>query len=184
MKNKCPSQFSNTYIGLVVLVLLLIGNSPANAQGVIHLNQGDSYVLSQPTFTDIQIDENGAIYVVILVGFSGNLLTLGESMQADILSSPTSLTPLATGNVTNSTVTPATGEGFDWLRQPWIFGWDPANGAVRLTMLSGGVDIFGVSVTTWHDFSKRSYSYTIPEPSVPLLLTPGLVYLVLRRRKI
>ena len=172
-----------TCIQLIVLVLLVVGNYPANAQGVIHIGQGDSYLFSQPLPTDIQNAEGIQVFVTLQVGFSGDLFAQGENMQLDIYSSPTSLTPLTTGTITNSTLTSLTGTQIGWVRQPWQ-PWNAATGAVRLTMLSGSVDVSGASVTTCDSRTIRSYSYTIPEPSVPLLLTPGLLYLFLRHRKI
>ena len=154
----------------------------ASAQSVIHLNQGDSYLFSQPSLTGIQNAEGFQIFVTFQVGFSGDLLAQGESMQMDIFSSPASPTPLATGTITNSTITSLTGTQIGWVRQPWQ-PWNAATGAVWLTMLSGSVDVSSASTTTSDSFTIRSYSYTIPEPSVPLLLAPGLLYLLLRGRK-
>ena len=81
------------YIGLIVLVLLLIWNCPTNAQGIIHLSAGDSYLFTQPTFVSGFIDESGTTYVAFSLGFSGDLFASGDSLQVDIFLTPTSLTP-------------------------------------------------------------------------------------------
>jgi len=84
--------------GLLTLPLSTL--SPV-APRVIHLNQGDSYSFSQPTLPVSQIDEAGQRLVAVSLGFTGDLFTSGDSLQIDILSSPTSLTPLATRTISN-----------------------------------------------------------------------------------
>ena len=167
------------YIGLIVLVLLLIWNCPTNAQGIIHLSAGDSYLFTQPTLVQAQIDEGGGTFISVLVRVSGDLFTAGDSLQMDVFSTLTALSPLATGSVTNPPWTITGGASLQWLGQPW----DAPSGAIRITMLSGSVDISSVEATSAHDFFRGNYSYTIPEPSVSLLLAPGLVWLLLRQRK-
>ena len=48
--------------------------------------------------------------------------------------------------------------------------WDAGTGAVRLTMLSGSVDVSSLQAVTYYRFEQLSYAYTIPEPATPLLL--------------
>src|ERR1051325_1713493 len=85
---------------LILLLLLLLSRS-AGAQGVIHLNAGDSYLFSQPTFTGFQFNET-SVFVVVRVSFNGDLFDPGESLRIDLLTSPTSVNSLATGVASNS----------------------------------------------------------------------------------
>ena len=165
-------------INHLVLALLFLSSLPADAQGVIHLSPGDTYLFSQPLFVQGQIDEAGRTFINIFLGFAGDLFTPGDSLQVDILSTPTSLTPLVSSTVSNPPSTVENQIGISWPQ-----AWNADNGAVRVTMLNGSVDISSVRAITDSHFSEIFYSYTIPEPSVPLLLAPGLVYLVLRRRR-
>ena len=184
MKKNCPSQLSTTarttYIEWIVLILLLIGNHPANAQGVIHLSAGDSYLFIQPTLVTGQIEEAGLRFITVSLGFSGDLFTLGDSLQMDVFSTPSSLTPLTTGIVINPPWTRTDLTSLHWVGQRW----DAPSGALRVTMLSGSVDISSVDAITAYGFFEGFYAYAIPEPSVSLLLAPGLVYLLIRHRKV
>ena len=160
-------------------MLFLVSTPPAGAQGVVHIGSGSSYLFSQPTFIGGKIDEAGLTSVVIDLGFTGDVLTAGESFQIDILSAPTSLTPLLTG-----TFSYPFGTHNQWLGVPW----DAGNGAIRLTMLSGSVDVSSLTAKTASNNLERDYSYTIPEPSSSLLLlfsgaVPGGVRWIERRTK-
>ncbi len=163
-------------------MLFLVSTLPASAQSVIHLGTGGSYLFSQPTRLGFKIDELGATSVVIDLGFTGDVFTSGDSMQVDVLSTPTSLTPLLTGTFSYPAWT--FGIHNQWLGVPWNAG----NGAIRLTMLSGSVDVSSFSVRTTLNFTELDYSYTIPEPSSSLLLlfsgaVPGGVRWIERRTK-
>lgn len=160
-----------------ILAILIVSILNTRAQGVIHLGSGDSYLFSRPTITGGQIDESGAMYLQVRFGFTGDLFDLGDSLRLDILSAPTSVTPLVTTVISNTASNPPwispNGIGFE---QSGII-WNAQSGVVRLTMLSGGVDISGASAITINHFSEIHYSYTIPEPgSSSLLLVCGAVF--------
>ena len=147
------------------MALLIVSNLPASAQGVIHLGQGDSYLFVQPTFIRGQIDDGGAMFIRINLGFTGDLFTMGDRLQVDILSTPTSLLPLLTNTVSNPPWTNENGIGNVWTGQIW----NASDGAVRLTVLVGSVDVSSVAAITAYQFTERFYSYTIPEPNSSLL---------------
>ena len=152
-------------ISAAVLALLFFSSLPARAQGVIHFGAGDTYLFTQPTLVGGKLDEAGARYFTVRLGYTGDLFTLGDSLQVDVLSTPTAVTNLATSTVSNPPSTYENGITFSWLGGPW----DTANGAVRLTMLSGSVDVSSVSAITADGYTQRYYSYTIPEPGSSLL---------------
>ena len=162
-----------------LLILFLVSTLPADAQSVIHLGTGDSYLFSRPTLVDGKIDEVGRTASGVLAGFTGDLFTAGDSLQIDLFTTPTSPTPLATSTVSNPPWTDTTGAGNNWLG----IRWDSGTGAVRLTMLSGSVDVSSLQAVTYYRFEQLSYSYTIPEPSTPLLLAPGLLWLFFGSRQ-
>ena len=120
-------------------------------------------LVSQPTQLGFKIDELGATSIVIDLGFAGDIFTSGDNMQVDVLSTPTSLTPLLTGTFSYPAWT--FGIHNQWLGVPWNAG----NGAIRLTMLSGSVDVSSFSVRTTLNLIELNYSYTIPEPGSSLL---------------
>ena len=151
-------------INFLVSMLLIASGSRGNAQGVVHLDPGGSYLFSQPTQIQFKIDELGSTFVVIDLGFTGDILTAGDSLQVDILSAPTSLTPLLAGTFSYPAWT--FGIHGQWLGVPW----DASAGAVRLTMLSGSVDVSSFSARTGNNYLERVYSYTIPEPSSSILI--------------
>src|ERR1051325_266167 len=156
-------------ISSIVLASAFFADSNATAQGTIHFGTGDSYLFSQPTLTGGQINE-GATFVTFRVSFNDDLFNPGESLQIDLLSTPTSLTPLATGIVSNSASITLTATGYDWPGQDW----NAQNGAVRLTVLFGSVGVSGATATTASlSTSERFYSYTIPEPSSGSLILFG-----------
>ncbi len=150
--------------GLVILFVVFILS--ADAQSVIHLGTGDSYLFSQPSFVRGQIDEGGGDYFLVQLGFTGDLFTLGDSLRVDVLASPTSLTPLTTGTASNPPWIIAGQINFSWIGSPW----DTAHGAVRLTMLTGSVDVASVLGISASQFIQRTYSFPVPEPSSLLLL--------------
>ena len=171
MKLKCQTKFANkraaaytSFTGLIVFASLLITSLPAKAQGVVHIAPGSNYLFSNPKYLEGKIDELGATTIVIDLGFTGDIFTSGDNMQVDVLSTPTSLTPLLTSTFSYPAWT--FGIHNQWLGVPWNAG----NGAIRLTMLSGSVDVSSFSVRTTLNFSELDYSYTIPEPSSSLLL--------------
>ena len=166
-------------INSLPLLLLMVASLSASAQGVIHLGPGDSYLFSQPTVVSGQPQEIPVTFIGVSLGFTGDLFTAGDSFQIDILSTPTSLIPLTTGMVSNPPSTQTDLTGMRWLGQPW----DAFGGAIRVTMLNGSVDISSVQATTIYNFTRRDFSYAIPEPAAGLLLVPGLMCLLLRQRQ-
>ncbi len=157
-------------IKLLVLTLLFTWNVPANAQGIIHLGPGDSYLFTQPTLIMGQIDEGGGTYFSVLVGFNGDLFTAGDSLQMDIFTTPADISPLVTGIVTNPPWTITSAVSIQWLNQLW----SAPSGAIRITMLTGSVDISNVGATTAHNFFRGNYSYSVPEPAAASLFAVGV----------
>ena len=161
----CLSQTMKTISS--VLAILLSSSLLTGAQGVIPLGQGDGYLFVQPTFVRGQINEAGVTFITISIGFSGDLFTPGDSLQIDVFTSPISVTPLATSTVSNPPWTRGDLTGASWTGQIW----NAPGGAVRLTMLSGSVDISSVmAITAAYNSGEVFYSYTIPEPDSSLLL--------------
>jgi len=140
---------------------------------MIHLGQGDSYLFTNPNYVRGQLDETGITGIVVHVGFTGDLFTLGDSLQVDVFATPTSLTPLLTSAASNPPWTFESLIIFAWGGQIW----SAPGGAVRLTMLSGSVDVSSVEPNTIYGFQDKYYSYTIPEPSVSLLIPFGIAAL-------
>ena len=152
-----------------VLIALLVSTLPAAAQGLVHLGTGDSYLFSQPIPIEGKIDEAGGTSFEVMFGFTGDLFAVGDSLRVDILSTPTSLTPLATGTTSNPPWINQSIIRLVWTGTPWNAG----NGAVRLTMLNGSVDVTSLDAITVYQFTRLSYSFPVPEPSSSLLLLFG-----------
>ncbi len=162
MKLKHPIKITG------LLMLLLVSTLPADAQGVVHLDQGGSYLFFQPTLVRVQTDESGRTNSVVQLGFMGDLVALGDSLQVDVLSSPTSPTSLATSTASNPPLASDNKIIFSWPDVPWI--WYPPDGAVRVTMLAGSVDVASVTAIVTSRFAQGTYAFSVPEPGSSLLL--------------
>ncbi len=166
MKLKRPIKIAG------LLILFLVSILPVEAQGVVHLGPGGSYLFSQPIPVEGKIDELGATSFEVRFGFAGDLFAVGDSLRVDILSTPTSLIPLATGTTSNPPWINQNVIRLVWTGTPWNAG----NGAVRLTMLNGSVDVTTLDAITVYQFTRLFYSFPVPEPgSASLLLFTGAV---------
>jgi hypothetical protein len=119
--------------------------------------------------------------VSVYVGYENNLLNDGESIQIELFENTLVDSPWQTTVHSQS--------GFLSSVNSIIFSnsesnWGDLSGAVRITMLTGSVEIIGLSIQRNIATDKYIVSASIPEPSTYLLLIiSSVICFLLTKRK-
>ena len=179
MKNKLPTEHhrvNNTalaFMKLAIVSLLLISSrKPAFAQGVIHLGPGDSSLFSNLIGHAIYNNEGGLplTYLEVNVFFGVDLFEPGDSYQVDAFFPPTAAIPMATA--VNNTSSELHNSSTAWGGVAWPLGQP---GAIRITMLTGSVDVRFVQVISFNNSTYYDVDYFLaPEPNASLLVAVGV----------
>jgi len=146
----------------------------------IILNQGDSYDFTFSTMNN-NSGTSFAWPVSVYVGYENDLLNDGESIQIELFENTLVDSPWQTTVHSQS--------GFLSSVNSIIFSnsesnWGDLSGAVRITMLTGSVEIIGLSIQRNIATDKYIVSASIPEPSTYLLLTiSSVICFLLTKRK-
>ena len=156
----------------ILSLLLIIPSLPARAQGVIHLGPGDSSLFSNLIGHAIYNNEGGLplTYLEVNVFFGVDLFEPGDSYQVDAFFPPTAAIPMATA--VNNTSSELHNSSTAWGGVAWPLGQP---GAIRITMLTGSVDVRFVQVISFNNSTYYDVDYFLaPEPNASLLVAVGV----------
>ena len=174
--------------GMKKLILLAVLGTAVRglAQDVLHLGEGQSFTFQ---FTSLPFVQAGALEPLggaAFFNFSGNLLDPGERLRIELFENSFGEAPVQVFEEHPISVRHGAG-AFASL------AWQDLQGAVRLTMLQGSLDVSSLVLTAVNnDFPDNMFTYyqqviPVPEPSSMLIAIvgacTGLCFAVARRRR-
>jgi hypothetical protein len=178
-------------IKFLAQTLLMAAAFRAGAQGV-HLNPGESYFftfsgLAPFVLPDASVKPSDQVSIHLLFGlhstggdplnpdpnWSGDGFGMGEQATVSFFENSTSLTPFFGG--------PIRGE-FSPQGVPGWYGFGPAQrrwtdheGAVRIRMDSGSMELTAIQVDVTYDGMSFRSAFAVPEPSTMALAVTGVI---------
>ncbi len=168
------------HISIASLFCLLTSNLLIANAGLI-LTEGQSFELE---FNSIALDTFGGEYSSAEFWLSHDGLSDGDAVIFSVFEDNTSQTPLNSFTFTgNGILSPGLGGGAFFLSSvnpPW----QDLQGAFRIEVESGSIELSGVSVHTSVGNSNYGEFYAVPEPATVILFgVGGLGAWILRRNK-
>jgi len=149
-----------------VLVALLLLQCSASSQ-TLHLSTGESFSYEFQTLPFNNLLPYGTPANVGYFGMSfplgGDLLTTGESVRMEWFEN--TLQDVPTASVTRSGTNNPTTE----FAIPQANMWQDLQGAVRVTVISGEIDLDNLLVAVVRDFDKYGQTVPVPEPGTMAL---------------
>ena len=176
--NRKAKKMKSAFLLLLIAALGL----PAGAQS-LHLTAGESFTYSFDSMLVAGPTLQPTVMAAFQVHFVNDLFGPGDLIRLEMFEDSPAGGRVVGRNITGTSPERITETSLLFSRPETPIFWEDLQGAVRLTVLSGSVDLDRVGFTTEYRGTLYGNAVPVPEPAMwGLLSIGGLVILLFKRR--